>query len=158
MSTVKQFEDLIAWQKARELTKFIYEISKSRHFEIDRGLQDQIRRAAVSVMSNIAEGFDRGTKAELINYLYIAKGSAGEVKSQLYIARDIGYIDTSEFRNGVTLADNCSRLLQSFIQRVRAGSQPGLQYKKAVRPEIDLWLESEMKKAGMDPNKFKSNL
>jgi len=98
MATIKQFEDLIAWQKARILTKFVYDISKYRNFEMDRGLQDQIRRAAVSVMSNIAEGFDRGTKLEFVNYLFIAKGSCGEVKCQLYIAYDIGYIDISTYQ------------------------------------------------------------
>src|SRR3989344_3790087 len=130
MATVQKFEDLLAWQKARELTKFIYDISKYRNFEIDRGLQDQIRRAAVSVMSNIAEGFDRGTRQELINYFYIAKGSCGEVKSQLYIAYDSQYIDISTFRNGLSLSDECSRLIQSFIQKVKQSSHTGIQYKK----------------------------
>jgi four helix bundle protein len=135
MATVKQFEDLIAWQRARELTKFVYDISKYRNFEIDRGLQDQIRRAAVSVMSNIAEGFDRGTRQELINYFYIAKGSCGEVKSQLYIAYDSQYIDMSTFRNGMAFCDECSRLIQSFIQKVKQSAHTGLQYKKAAGGE-----------------------
>ncbi len=130
MSTVKQFEDLICWQKARELTRFIYDITKYRNFDMDKGLQDQIRRAAVSVMSNIAEGFDRGTRQEFINYLFIAKGSCGEVKSQLYIVNDIGYIDISKFRNGVSLCDDCSRLIQSFIFRIKSGGREGLQYKR----------------------------
>src|SRR3989338_2756197 len=103
MATIKQFEDLIAWQKARILTKFVHEISKYRNFEMDRGLQDQIRRASVPVMSNIAEGFDRGTRQEFLNYLFIAKGSCGEVKTQLYISNDIGYIDISKCRYGIGL-------------------------------------------------------
>lgn len=130
MATIQKFEDLICWQKARELTKFVYEISKYRNFDIDRGLQDQIRRAAVSVMSNIAEGFDRATKFELINYFYIAKGSCGEVRSQLYIALDSGYIDMSKFRNGIQLCDECSRLIQSFIYKVKSGSKEGIQFKR----------------------------
>lgn len=137
MATVQKFEDLICWQRARELTKFIYEISifrnfdsKYRNFDMDRGLQDQIRRAAVSVMSNIAEGFDRATKFELINYFYIAKGSCGEVKSQLYIAQDVGYIDISKFRQGIGLCDECSRLIQSFIFKVKSGGKEGLQFKR----------------------------
>ena len=97
MATVKQFEDLLCWQKARALTKFIYDISKYRDSDIDYGLKDQIRRASVSVMSNIAEGFDRGTRNELINYFYIAKGSCGEVKAQLYVSYDSGYIDISKW-------------------------------------------------------------
>lgn len=133
MATVKSFEDLYCWQKARELVKFIYTVSGSRDFERDRGLTDQIRRASVSVMSNIAEGFDRGTRQELINYLFIAKGSCGEVRCQLYAASDIGYIDISTCRNGLKLTDECSRLLKSFIDKVKIGSHTGLQYKKESR-------------------------
>ncbi len=133
MATVQKFEDLICWQKARELTKFVYDISKYRNFAMDRGLVDQIRRASVSVMSNIAEGFDRGTKQELINYLFIAKGSCGEVRTQLYITLDAGYIDISAFRNGLRLTDECSRLLKSFINKVKTGSHSGLQYKYEKR-------------------------
>ena len=141
MATIKSFEDLIVWQKARELTRFIYDITKKKdmskyrdgEFAADRGLVDQIRRASVSVMSNIAEGFDRGTKFELVNYLFIAKGSAGEVRTQLYIAFDAGYIDMSTFRNGLRLTDECSRLLKSFINKVKTGSHAGVQYKHEKR-------------------------
>jgi len=146
MATIKQFEDLIAWQKARILTKFVYDISKYRNFEMDRGLQDQIRRAAVSVMSNIAEGFDRGTKLEFVNYLFIAKGSCGEVKCQLYIAYDIGYIDISTYQKGISLCDETSRLIQSFIQKLKSGSAPGLQYKH--EPKKDTWLAEYIAKEG----------
>ncbi len=138
MATVKSFEDLYCWQKARELTKFVYDITKYRdndmsEFSADRGLVDQIRRASVSVMSNVAEGFDRGTRQELINYLFIAKGSCGEVRCQLYASHDIGYIDMSTLRNGLQLTDECSRLLKSFIDKVKTGSHTGLQYKKEHR-------------------------
>jgi len=137
MATVQKFEDLICWQKARTLTKFVYDISRYqkdistfRNFDMDRGLKDQICRAAVSVMSNIAEGFDRATKFELINYFYIAKGSCGEVKSQLYIALDNKYIDMSTFRYGISLCDECSRLITSFIFKVKSGGKEGLQFKR----------------------------
>lgn len=135
MATIQKFEDLICWQKARELTKFIYDISKYRkdistYRNFDIGLASQIQRAAVSVMSNIAEGFDRATKFELINYFYIAKGSCGEVRSQLYIAQDVGYIDMSKFRYGIGLCDECSRLIQSFIYKVKSGGKEGLQFKR----------------------------
>lgn len=129
MATVKQFEDLVCWQKARELTKFIYDISKFRYFDMDYGLKDQIRRAAVSVMSNIAEGFDRGTKAELVHFFFIAKASAGEVKSQLYISYDLKYVDISAFRHGLDLCDDCSRLIRSFIFKVKSGGSAGSQFK-----------------------------
>ena len=81
-------------------------------------------------MSNIAEGFDRATKFELINYFYIAKGSCGEVKSQLYIALDNKYIDMSTFRYGISLCDECSRLITSFIFKVKSGGKEGLQFKR----------------------------
>lgn len=164
MATIKQFEDLLAWQRARELTRFVYDISKYRNFEMDRGLQDQIRRAAVSVMSNIAEGFDRGTRQELINYFYIAKGSCGEVKSQLYIAYDIGYIDISKFRDGIGLSDECSRLIQSFMFRLKSGGQRGLQFKKEKskfeqdRDEFDNYLKEYAEELKKNPDvKFDSS-
>lgn len=141
MATVKCFEDLVCWQKARELTRFVYKITASADFLKDFGLRDQIRRAAVSVMSNIAEGFDRGTKIELINFFFIAKGSCGEVKSQLYIAFDCEYIDISKFRQGIGLCDEVSRLLQSFIFKVKSGSKTGLQYKKAPGFSYEKWLK-----------------
>ena len=156
MATIQKFEDLICWQRARELTKFVYEItskrtnidiSKYRYFDV--GLTSQIQRAAVSVMSNIAEGFDRGTKQELINYLFIAKGSCGEVRCQLYAALDIGYIDTSKFRYGLQLTDECSRLIKSFINKVKIGSKIGMQYKKEIskeKEEFDIYLADILRK------------
>lgn len=129
MSTIQKFEDIIAWQKARELTREIY---KHLNFEKvkDRGFCDQIQRASVSVMSNIAEGFERGTRQEFLNYLYIAKGSAGEVRAQLYIALDVEYlnIETFKYLNGLVL--DCSRLLSSFINKLKGTNIQGLQYKK----------------------------
>jgi four helix bundle protein len=130
MASIRNFESLICWQRARELAGFIYKITNAGDFNKDYGLKDQIRRAAVSVMSNIAEGFDRGTREEFINYLFIAKGSAGEVKAQLYIASDAGYIDISTFRRALNLADETSRLIQSFVTAVKSGSRRGLQFKK----------------------------
>ena len=97
MATFKKFEDIEAWQKSRELTNAIYRITKEREFSTDFGLKDQIRRAAVSIMSNIAEGFERSGTGEFAQFLSTAKGSAGEVRSQLYVAFDEGYIDTDKF-------------------------------------------------------------
>lgn len=95
----------------------------------DYGFRDQIQRAAVSVVSNIAEGFERGTKPEFINYLYIAKGSAGEVRAQLYVALDIGYVNMETFKDLNGLAQECSKLIQSFTEKVKMGSRVGTQYK-----------------------------
>lgn len=130
MATIQKFEDLLSWQKARELTKRVYEITKEKPFCFDRGLVSQIQRAAVSAMANQAEGFTRGTKIELINYFYIAKGSAGEVQSHLYASLDARHIDMSTFRNIYGLADETQRLIQSFILRVKEGSGSGIQYKE----------------------------
>src|SRR5216684_5101332 len=97
MATLERFEDLDAWKKARELTKSVYQVTSAGEFARDFGLRDQIRRASVSIISNIAEGFDRDGNAEFVQFLSVAKGSASEVKAQLYIALDLTYITSKEF-------------------------------------------------------------
>src|SRR5574342_235413 len=104
MTGVKRFEELIAWQRARQLTKAIYEASTRETFARDFGLNNQIQRASVSIMSNIAEGFERETANEFRRYLMFAKASCAEVRSQLYIALDIGYLQQSEFDKLMDLA------------------------------------------------------
>lgn len=126
MATVERFEDLLSWQKSRLLVKEVYQAFQKVH---DRGFTDQIQRASVSVMSNIAEGFESGTKQEFLNYLYIAKGSAGEVRAQLYAAYDIGYINVEKFTYLNTLALECSKLTASFIKALKTSEMKGLQYK-----------------------------
>ncbi len=127
MATISKFEDLICFQKARELTKSIYrEFKECKDF----GFKDQITRASVSVLSNIAEGFERGTKNEFLNFLYIAKGSAGEVRAQLYVALDAGYLNLETFKYLNNLASECSRLIQSFAEKVKKGASAGTQFKK----------------------------
>ena len=132
MATIRQFEELICFTKARELTKNIYkEFGNCRDF----GFKDQITRASVSIMSNIAEGFERGTKQEFLNFLYIAKGSAGEVRAQLYVAYDAGYLNISTFKYLNNLATECSRLIQSFAEKVKRGASDGTQYKKLEKKD-----------------------
>lgn len=97
MAKIEKFEDIEAWKKACELAKEIYAISNEGPLARDFGLRDQIRRAAVSVMSNIAEGFERGGDVEFRRFLPIAKRSAGEVQAQLYVALDAGLIDQAQF-------------------------------------------------------------
>lgn len=126
MATIQKFEDLICWQKARELAKGIYSALKDCK---DFGFKDQIQRASVSILSNIAEGFERGTQQEFLNYLYIAKGSAGEVRAQLYVALDAGYLNIEKFKFLNSLAIECSKLLQSFAERVKGGAKRGTQFK-----------------------------
>ena len=127
MATIQQFEDLMSWKKSRLLTQEVYKAFTSC---TDRGFKDQIQRASVSVMSNIAEGFESGTKQEFLNYLYIAKGSAGEVRSQLYAALDIGYVNIETFKLLNSLAIECSKLISSFIKGLKSSTVTGLQYKK----------------------------
>ena len=116
---VEKFEDLVAWQKARELTKQIYELTKQGSFSKDYGLCYQIRRAAVSVMSNLAEGFDRGSSSEFHQYIVIAKASCAEVRSQLYVAHDVGYITQNQFEHTSRLAEEVSRIIGGLKTAVR---------------------------------------
>ena len=97
MATFRCFQEIEAWKKGRELTRVIYTCTAVGRFSKDYVLKDQIRRAAVSVISNIAEGFERGGKNEFIQFLSIAKGSAGELETQMYIALDQGYVKDEEF-------------------------------------------------------------
>ena len=119
---VERFEDLIAWQKARQLVSDIYRITAHGEFAKDFGLRDQIRRAAVSVMSNIAEGFDRGSRSEFHQFLVIAKASCAEVRSQLYVAQDVGYINQENFNTANNNTSELSRIiggLRAAIQKQR---------------------------------------
>jgi len=116
MATAKQFEDLHVWQEARGLVNEVYKVTKQGAGRRDFSLRDQITRAAVSSMSNIAEGFERGSRREFIQFLNLAKGSTGEVRSQLYVALDQQYIDQKMFE---TLRDSAlavSRRLAKFIR------------------------------------------
>jgi four helix bundle protein len=123
---VQRFEDLIAWQKARELTASIYEVTQTGSFAADYGLAKQIQRAAVSVMSNVAEGFERGRRAEFAQFLSIAKSSCGEVRSQLYVALDAGYLDQITFAVLQSRADEVTRILGGLRSSVEQQSRPGL--------------------------------
>src|SRR5580765_4245238 len=98
MAKFSRFEDIDAWKKARALSKEIYLITKNGEFAHDFALRDQIRRAAISVLSNIAEGFERGGDKEFRQFLATAKGSVGEVRSQLYIALDAEYLTENQFK------------------------------------------------------------
>ncbi|ULH16764.1 four helix bundle protein [Deinococcus sp. KNUC1210] len=121
-----RFESLIVWQKARLLTAEIYFLSRKKEFASDRGLAWQIQRAAVSVMSNLAEGFERGRHTEFHQYVSIAKASCAEVRSQLYVALDIGYITSEEFTATMQLADQvaslCGGLRASLERKIKAKS------------------------------------
>lgn len=108
---IEKFEDLIAWQKARELTRQIYIVTRQEPFCRDYGLSSQIQRAAVSIMSNLAEVFERGSSAEFHQFIVIAKSSCAELRSQLYVAYDVDYIDKDQFNVISTLALEVSRII-----------------------------------------------
>jgi len=127
MATVKRFEELKAWQEARVLVRSVYAAFKGCG---DSGFTDQIQRASVSVLSNIAEGFESGTRQEFVNYLYIAKASCGEVRAQLYAAYDIGYIDAVTFKDLKCKAELCSKLIASFAKGVKNSPYDGVQRKR----------------------------
>jgi four helix bundle protein len=115
MPTITRFEEIEAWQTARELTKLIYSFTEEVKFSRDFGLKDQIRRASVSIMSNISEGFESQTQAQLIRYLGIARASAGEVRSRLYVSRDLDYITQEQFTKAFAMAEKASRQTARFI-------------------------------------------
>lgn len=118
MSHITRFEELIAWQKARVLTKEIYRITRQGAFAKDYGLTNQIQRAAVSIMSNIAEGFERNKRGEFHQFLSIAKSSCAEVRSQLYVAFDCEYINEKDFERLMAQADEVARILGALRARV----------------------------------------
>ena len=129
MATFKAFEEIEAWQKARELTREIYSVSNLGSFSKDFGLRDQIRRAAVSIMSNIAEGFERGGTKEFVQFLSVAKGSSGEVRSQLYVALDQGYIQDEAFEHLFKLTTETSRMIAGLMSYLRKSKLKGTKYK-----------------------------
>lgn len=128
MSSVRRFEDLACWQQARELTNFIYNLTMKPEFKRDYGLSSQIQRASVSVMSNISEGFERGTTPDFIHFLYIAKGSAGEARNQLYVARDLKYINDDELNKGLNLAKRIAGTIFNFIDSLKVSKFKGQRF------------------------------
>ena len=123
MSTITQFEEIDAWITARELTRMIYTHTDQGGFAKDFGLKNQIQRASVSIMSNIAEGFERRTQAQFLDYLGHAKASAGEVRCQLYIAIDLGYLNEEQFQRVFDLADKASRQIYRFMSYLETHPQ-----------------------------------
>ena len=116
MPTIIKFEEIEAWQTAREFTRVVYELTRKVEFSRDVGLCDQMRRASVSIMSNIAEGFESRTRPLLNDFPGRAKASAGELRAQSYVAKDIGYLNQSEFSQLFELCDKCSRQIARFMQ------------------------------------------
>lgn len=145
------FEDLEVWKSARELTNRIYKITVEGGSAKDYGLRDQIRRAAVSIMSNIAEGYERGGNQEFIQFLSIAKGSSGEVRSQLYVALDQSYIEKNECERLLDAFKKLSIMLNNFMEHLKGSRYKGAKYKmpkqKSMKEEMDkIMKEMNLKK------------
>jgi four helix bundle protein len=123
MSTITRFEVIDAWVTARELTRLIYALTDQGNFAKDFGLKNQIQRAFVSIMSNIAEGFESRTQAQFFDYLGLAKASAEEVRRQLYIAKDLSYLNQEKFQQVFDLADKASRQIYRFMSYLETHPQ-----------------------------------
>ena len=139
--SVKYFEDLEIWKLSRKLTNKIYNISNDGKFAKDFGLRDQIRRAAVSIMSNIAERYERCGNQEFIQFLSIAKASCGEVRSQLYVVMDQGYMNKKECEQLIDNDRKLSIMINNFIEYLKEGTYKGTKYKmpkqKSSKEKLD---------------------
>ena len=121
---ISRFEDIQAWQAARELCKVIYQLTGDEKFHRDFGLRDQAQRAAVSVMANTAEGFDSHSNAEFVQFLYYALRSASELQSHLYVAQDQGYVSPSRFTETYEQASKVKDMIFRFIDYLRTHNKP----------------------------------
>lgn len=130
MGKIEKFEDIEAWKSAREVAKLVYAVSLGDKFCRDFALCNQIRRAAVSIVSNIAEGFERGGNKEFVQFLAVAKGSCGEVRAQLYIALDQGYIDETKFKEIEVKVNETSRLIAGFIKYLQQSDLKGSKFRQ----------------------------
>lgn len=120
MAVIKKFEEIQAWQKTRLLTRNLYQLTAAGNFSKDFSLRDQIRRASVSMIANIAEGFGRHSDKEFANFLNMAHGSAYEVQSHLYIALDLNYLDKKTFDEFYNLLGEISRMIYAFAKHLRS--------------------------------------
>ena len=139
MARIERFEDIEGWKKGRELRRAIYQHSRRGEFARDFSLMDQIRRAAQSVTSNIAEGFERGGNREFIQFLSDAKGSCGEVRDQLYTALDENYVTQAEFDQLYNIATETSRLIAGFIKYLQQSELRGTKFRtrESARPTLN---------------------
>ncbi len=119
MNKILRFEELTCWQEARELTKHVYRITQESPINTDFCLKDQLRRSAISIVSNIAEGQERETASEFVRFLYVAKGSVGELRAQLIIARDAGAISDGEIDELMARASKIATILGALIASIK---------------------------------------
>lgn len=133
MPAARRFEELRMWQRARQLANLVYELTGQPSFR-DAGLRNQMRRAAVSIMSNIAEGFGRGSNEELDRFLFIAKGSGTELLSQLYLSLDLNYITKTQFQEAQRLCDDTARLMQAFTRAMKGARKTSFRRRRQQVP------------------------
>ena len=134
---VKNFEELEIWKEARKLTRAIYQLTKREKFSRDFSLRDQIQRAVVSIMSNIAEGFERDGNQEFVQFLYVAKASCGEVRSQLYVAFDQGYILKADSEESIVAFRRLSGMIGSLIRYLRRSGMKGAKFNNTRSSELN---------------------
>ena len=132
MAVVRRFEDLEVWIAAKDASVMIYKITENESLRKDFGLKDQIRRASISVISNIAEGFERNGNKEFIQFLSIAKGSAGEVRAQLYIIKELNFINEEEFVLLYEKVTQVSKMLSGFINYIKQSELKGTKFKSEI--------------------------
>lgn len=132
----RRFEDLEVWQLAREISRGVYRATEKRRLQRDAVLSNQMKRAAVSVCSNIANGYERGSRKQYIEFVYVAKGSAGELRCQVVLAHDAGLLDDTAYEWPHTRVEQCSRMLSSYLKHLKATSTtvPGLKLSRG-RPK-----------------------
>jgi four helix bundle protein len=134
---IKNFEDLEIWKESRRLTRHVYDLSREPKFSKDFSLRDQMRSAVVSIMSNIAEGFERGGNQEFIQHLYIAKGSCGEVRSQLYVALDQKYVEENQLEGLLIIVKRLSVMIKHLIDHLKRSGLRGPKYSNSGRLPSD---------------------
>lgn len=128
MASIKKFEDIVAWQKARAFNKELYELTNLNNFAKDFSLKDQIRRASISIMANIAEGFERNGNKEFRQFLAIAKASAGEVRSLLHVASDVGYINEEVAKSTINKITEISKMISGLMSHIKESDYKGSKY------------------------------
>ena len=129
MARIEKFEDIEGWKLARRVTNRVYDVSSTGDFNRDFALVNQIRRASISILSNIAEGFERDGNKEFLQFLSVAKGSCGEVRSQMYIAADRGYVDETTFNEIGGLLIETSQKISGFMKYLRQADERGRKFK-----------------------------
>ena len=129
MSGFRSFEEIEAWQRTRQLAREVYAATRGEAFSRDFALRDQIRRAAISAVSNIAEGFERSGNKEFVQFLSMAKGSVGEVKAQLYLASDERYVSEDQLAQLLAMANEAAKLIGGLMSYLRKTEMKGQKYK-----------------------------